>query len=134
MKKYLLIVSFIWLANNKSFAQLGVDFHQSNIPFIGLTYEIKTRLLTELRLSTDIGLNNLSPELIIAYKIARTENFNFYSGIGGRVNLLTGLVIPIGFAIYPFENKQFGFQIETAPILGEDLVLRGSWGIRYRFN
>ena len=134
MKKYLVIGIFICLINYKTVAKVGIDFHQSNIPFIGLTYEIKTRLLTELRLSTDIEFEHLSPELIIAYKIARNENFNFYTGIGGRANVLTGLVIPIGFAIYPFENKQFGFQIETAPILGEDLVLRGSWGVRYRFK
>jgi hypothetical protein len=42
-------------------------------------------------------------------------------------------VVPIGVNIYPFSNKNFGFHIELAPIIGWDDVLRGSWGIRYRF-
>ena len=42
------------------------------------------------------------------------------------------VVVPIGLNIYPFSSKAFGFQMELAPIIGDD-VLRGSWGIRYRF-
>lgn len=134
MKPYLLIITFICLASFKSLAQVGVDFHQSSLPFIGLTYDIQTIFLAELRLSTDVQFDNVSPELIIAYKIARTDNFNFYTGVGGRANVFTGVVVPLGVAFYPFENKQFGFQMEVAPILGENSVLRGSWGIRYRFR
>ena len=116
------------------YGQLGIDFHQSNLPFIGLTYDIKKRFLNELRISTDVEITSVSPEFIFAYKIARTETLNFYAGIGARANVFYGAVIPIGFALYPFENKQFGFQIEAAPLIGEDTILRGSWGIRYRFR
>jgi len=43
-------------------------------------------------------------------------------------------VIPVGLNIYPFENKSFGFQMEIAGLIGEVDILRGSTGIRYRFN
>ncbi len=46
----------------------------------------------------------------------------------------TGVVIPVGLNIYPFTNKKFGFHIEAAPVIGEDFILRDSWGIRYRFR
>ena len=31
------------LVASVSFGQLGISFHQSNLPFIGLNYEIKDR-------------------------------------------------------------------------------------------
>jgi len=57
-----------------------------------------------------------------------------YAGLGGRIRILEGIVVPVSLNIYPFENKSFGFQIELAPILRESSLLRGSWGIRYRFE
>ena len=68
--------------------------------------------------------------------IAKNEEYQFYAGIGGRVMLIPGLVIPVGINIYPFENKRFGFQAELAALISDDTgsVLRGSWGIRYRFK
>jgi hypothetical protein len=134
MKKYIIAIIFICSQHTYTLAQLGIDFHQSNLPFIGLTYDLKERFLTEFRISTDVEISSVSPELIFAYKIARTETFNFYAGIGARANVFYGAVIPIGVALYPFENKQFGFQIEAAPLIGEVGILRGSWGIRYRFR
>jgi hypothetical protein len=46
-----------------------------------------------------------------------------------------GLVIPVGLNIFPFETKSFGFHIELSPIIAfdDEALLRGSWGIRYRF-
>ena len=42
----------------------------------------------------------------------------------------------ISLIIYlvPLPTKDFGFQIELAPIIGELNILRGSLGIRYRFR
>ncbi len=134
IKQSVLLILLSCITYCTSFAQLGVNYHQSAIPFIGLTYDIRTRLVAELRLATDVEISNFSPELIVAYKFASNENFNFYGGVGGRANVLTGLVVPLGFALYPFDNKQFGFHIEATPLIGEELVLRGSWGIRFRFK
>ncbi len=117
-----------------SFGQLGISFHQSNLPFIGLNYEIKNKIRAELRVGTDIYFDAISVEGVMTYDILKKEDYEFYAGLGVRTNDFTGLVIPIGLNIYPLTTKQFGFQIELSPIVGDDNILRGSWGIRYRFK
>lgn len=117
-----------------SFGQLGISFHQSNLPFLGLNYEIKNKIRTELRVGTDNYFDAVSVEGIITYDVLKKEDYEFYAGLGIRTNGFTGLVIPIGLNIYPLTTKQFGFQIELSPIVGDENILRGSWGIRYRFK
>lgn len=117
-----------------SFAQLGISFHQSNLPFIGVNYEIKNKIRPELRIGTDNYFDAISVEGIITYDILKKEDYEFYAGLGVRTNDFTGLVIPIGLNIYPLRTKQFGFHIELSPVVGDDNILRGSWGIRYRFK
>ena len=66
--------------------------------------------------------------------IFNEENYEFYVGLGAKFNSFDGLVIPVGLNIFPFSSKNFGFHIELSPIiLGDNELLRGSWGIRYRF-
>lgn len=133
MKKSYIIFIFLFISTT-SFAQFGASFNQSNLPFIGLSYEINNKLLPELRIGTDNYFEDTSLELAINYIFIRNETVNVYAGLGGRIRILEGIVVPIGLNIYPFENKRFGFQMELAPILRESSLLRGSWGIRYRFE
>lgn len=132
MKKVFTIVILLFVST-ASHAQFGVSFNQSNLPFVGLSYEINNRLLPELRIGTDNYFDDTSLELTLSYIFKRNETVNVYAGLGGRVQLLGGVVVPVGLHIYPFEEKNFGFQIELAGILRESSLLRGSWGIRYRF-
>jgi hypothetical protein len=132
MRKWLTVILF--LGANVSFGQLGISFHQSNLPFVGVNYEIKDRFIPEIRIGTDNYFENTSLEADLMYKILKKEDFDFYGGVGARINGFTGVVIPVGLNIYPLTNKKFGFHIEAAPIIGEDFLLRGSWGIRYRFR
>ncbi len=118
----------------KAHAQLGVDYHQSSLPFIGVNYEIKDRFLPELRLGTNNYFEDISFEGVLTYQIINKEDYEFYGGLGYRTNLYRGIVLPIGLNIYPFTSKNFGFHLELAPIVGDDNLLRGSWGIRYRFR
>lgn len=118
----------------KAHSQWGISYHQSSLPFIGINYEIGNRFAPELRLGTDVYLSNLSLEAIVTYKFIAKEDYDFYGGLGARVQDYAGIVVPIGFNFYPFNEKKFGFHIEMAPIIGEDPILRGSWGIRYRFG
>lgn len=117
-------------------ARFGVNFHQSNIPMLGFSVE-KNAVLGEVRIGADQQLESFSPELMIAYKFYRKSIAEAYVGIGARFNELDGLVLPIGVNIYPFSGDQFGFHIEATPILGfpgnDFSMIRGSWGIRYRF-
>ena len=119
---------------NPVFGQLSVGFHQINVPFIGINYEFVDRLKPEFRLGMDQFLDDLSFEGIVIYDIVNEDDFEFYAGAGVRANGFSGVVIPLGLNVYPFEVKKFGFHIEVAPIIGDNDILRGSWGIRYRFG
>lgn len=116
------------------FAQFGVSFHQSNLPFVGLNYETKSRLRPELRIGTDTYFEAISVEGIVSYDLINNDDYELYAGLGGRLNGFAGLVIPVGLNIYPLPAKQIGVHIELAPIIGDANLLRGSWGIRYRFK
>ena len=132
MKKLIVIFLFI---SNATFAQFGVSAHQSELPFIGFNYEFIERIRPELRIGTDTYFEDISVEIECSYDILNKEDYEFYAGAGLRFNLFDGVVIPVGLNIYPFASKNFGFQIELSPIFAfdDDALLRGSWGIRYRF-
>lgn len=133
MKQFVLLVLVILPA--VTMAQFGVSFHQSNLPFAGFHYEIKDRLRPEIRIGTDNYFEDLSAEAILSYDLINKADYEFYAGAGVRAaGDFTGLVIPLGLNVYPLPVKQFGFHIEVTPIIGESSILRGSWGIRYRFR
>jgi hypothetical protein len=117
-------------------AQLSVGYHQSNVPFAAIGYEISDRLMPELRISTDIIINNFSPELVLTYQFLHKPDYELYAGLGYRANTFQGPLLPVGLNIFPFDRKNFGFHVELAPILviESTTILRGSWGIRYRFG
>ena len=133
MKKYFLLVVFA-MAGLSAYAQFGVSYHQSSIPNLGFNYEYQNRYFAEFRFGPNQYFEHLALELTANYIFLNTEEYDFYGGIGGRTTQLSGLVIPAGINIYPFDNKNFGFHLEAAAMLGETSVLRGSWGIRYRFG
>jgi hypothetical protein len=133
MKKILLAALFV-LPFTVS-GQFTVGFHQSNLPFAGFAYEFKDRLRPEIRIGTDNYFEDISIEAVFVYDLINKEDYELYAGAGIRAaNDFTGVVIPIGLNIYPLSVKQFGFHLELSPILTESAILRGSWGIRYRFR
>jgi hypothetical protein len=132
------IVSFllIFFLSTNAFAQLGLSFHQSNLPFAGVSYGIGERFLPELRLGTDNFFEDTSLELVVNYVFVQQESLQAYGGLGVRAQIFEGLLIPLGINVYPFEEKKFGFHMELAGLFGDGEgggLLRGSWGIRYRF-
>lgn len=135
MKK-LLLLTIIGLFSAGAFAQTTITFHQSNLPFIGVNYQFGERFIPEFRVGTDSYFENLSAELAANYIFKKTDRFEFYGGAGLRVGSFDGIVVPVGLNIYPFEQKDFGFHIEGAPIIGfeDDSIFRGSFGLRYRFT
>ncbi|MFC5626751.1 hypothetical protein [Algoriphagus winogradskyi] len=134
MKKIVLIACFC-LFSSVAFSQTTITFHQSNLPFLGVNYQFGEKFIPEFRLGTDQYIEDLSAELVANYIFKKKDNFEFYGGAGFRVGSFDGIVIPVGLNIYPFDQKDFGFHIEGAPILGfsDDSLFRGSFGIRYRF-
>ena len=114
--------------------QFAASFHQTSLPFVGFSYEFADRIRPELRLGTDRYLEDLTVEGVVAGDLLNKEDYEVYLGIGARAGQFEGFVIPVGLNIYPLPNKNFGLHIEMAPIIGDDSILRGSWGIRYRFK
>lgn len=116
-------------------AQFGVAFHQSNLPFVGVHYEWKDRFRPELRIGVDQYTDNLSFEGAGFFDVIDKTDFEFYAGLGFRTRDFSGLVLPVGLNVYPFPVKNFGLHMELATLFSEEnWLLRGSWGIRYRFR
>ena len=136
MLKFFFATVLFLSTTTAAMAQLSVGYHQSSVPFVSVGYEINGRLMPELRLATDIVINNFSPELVLTYQFLNKQHYEFYAGIGYRENTFRGPLLPVGLNIFPFDRKNFGFHIEVAPIIGieSSTIIRGSWGIRYRFT
>lgn len=134
MKKLFFVFSFCILSIS-AFSQTTISFHQSNLPFLGVNHQFGEKWIPEFRVGTDTYFESLSAELVANYIFKKTERFDFYGGAGLRVGTFDGIAIPVGLNIYPFEQKDFGFHIEGAPIIGfsDEQIFRGSFGIRYRF-
>jgi hypothetical protein len=132
MKK-LILLAFFGLISTASFAQWTVSYHQSNLPFLGVNKQLGEKWLPEFRVGTDNYFSDVSLELVVNRVFYRNERIDFYAGLGGRVQSFSGLVIPAGINIYPFDKKDFGFHVEAAGLFGESSLFRGSFGIRYRF-
>ena len=136
MNKRFLPLVILLTTGSISRAQFNVAYHQSSIPFASVSYDFK-RFHPDLRISTDVTAGNLSPELTVNYKFIHREDYYCYTGLGARANLLPGLVIPVGFTVFPFTKKTLGFHTEIALVgIGDegDFALRGSWGIKFRFS
>jgi len=133
MKKFFLF-TFFGLLSFAAFSQTTITFHQSNLPFLGVNYQFGERFIPELRVGTDTYFEDISLELAANYILKKSDRYEFYAGLGGRIGNFAGLVVPVGLNIYPFEEKDFGFHMEGAGIVGENSLFRGSFGIRYRFN
>ena len=90
------IVLLFVLLPTLAFCQIGVNYHQSNLPFFGVKYEIKNKLRPELRIGADNYFENLALEAVVTYDFIEKEDYEFYAGVGGRVNQLEGVVLPVG--------------------------------------
>ncbi len=116
-------------------AQFGISYHVSDLSFVGFNSTFKERILTELRFGTNLASEELSSELITTYIFRKREDHEIYLGIGMQLRLKEDgiLVLPVGINYYPFVKKSFGLHTEVAYLAGEEDIIRGSVGIRYRF-
>jgi hypothetical protein len=136
MKKYAFVIcAFLALQCSTANAQFTASYHQSATPFVGVNYAFANGLMPEMRIFTDLYLDYFAIEAVVLYGLIRKTDYTLYAGAGLNTHVNTsGVAVPMGLNLYPFENKNFGFQMELAPIIGEEAVIRGSLGIRYRFS
>ncbi len=132
--KHLFILLILGLMASAASAQLGVSYHQSSVPYLGINYELNNQYMAEVRVGANNYFEHLAFELTANYFIVHDPSYDLYGGIGGRTTHFAGLVVPVGVNLYPFDNKDFGFHIEAAGMFGETAVFRADWGIRYRFG
>lgn len=129
------LLLFLLLSSAAS-AQIGVSYHQSGLPFVGVNYPLGERFITELRVGVDTYIEGAGVELMGGYFLRKDPSMEAYVGLGARFNVFDGVILPIGLHVYPFEQKRFGFHMELAGIyaIEDGTILRGSGGIRYRFS
>ncbi|MBC6610482.1 hypothetical protein H8B15_06090 [Hymenobacter sp. BT507] len=134
MKKIYLLLAMCG-AGLSAHAQLNVAYHQSGLPFASVSYDFG-RFHPDFRVGTDAFTSSLDPELTLNYKFVNKEDYYVYGGLGARTNNLAGAVVPVGIVVFPFAKKRLGFHTELSVIgISEDAaVLRGSWGIKFRFG
>lgn len=136
--KVLVLVGLISLLPITTYSQMSISYYSSNLSKIGLAYDFSPRFWTELRLYSDTDISSITPELVFCFNLANREYHRVYLGLGANVNYFTGIVMPIGVQFSPFEKlDRFSLHIELAPTLdlvGEDVIIQSSWGIRYRFH
>ena len=133
--KFLMFFVVLLLSTIKGHAQVFISYHQSNSSFAGIGYEFK-RFAPEVRVSTNIFVDDISAEFVLPFKVISKDDFYLDAGLGVRHNVFRGLVLPVGIAAFPFQEKAFGFHGELALIsdFQSSAILRGSWGITYRFG
>ncbi len=140
MKKTLItsgIIFMLFFGQNSLFAQFGVSYYSSSMPKAGFGYDFNEKFGTELRLYTNVIFDDFTPELMVKYNFISNDQFDFYSGLGGVINSLDGIFIPIGFQFRPIESfKQFSLHAEIAPLwdFNDNFIFLGSWGFRYKFK
>jgi len=120
-----------------SFSQLSISYYSSNLSKIGLAYDFSPRFWTELRLYSDTDISSITPELVFCFNLSNREFHRVYLGLGANINYFTGFVMPIGVQFTPFEKfDRFSLHIELEPtldVVGEDVIIQSSWGLRYKF-
>ena len=88
------------------FAQFGVAYHQSNLPFVGVNYEINEKFRPEVRIGTGSFFKDITLEAVVTYDILNKQNFELYGGLGVKTADFGGIVIPIGLNIYPRSEER----------------------------
>lgn len=137
MKKLFFTAALLFISLSAAFAQFSAAYHQSEfLPFISLGYEIGDRFMPEVRFGTNIDLqDNTAFEFALLYQFVNKPDYEIYAGLAPGYYGDGSLAFPLGLNIYPLPAKRFGLHMEIAPLqIGEgSTILRGSWGIRYRF-
>lgn len=139
MRKLFMIL-LLWSFTGTVYSQISLAYHQSELSFIEVAYEINDRWVPSARIGTNLLFEDFVLELAGLYQFKEADVYEAYAGGGLRLGYGLSsddnvfLVLPVGLNIFPFERKGFGFQMELAPMFGGEAILRGSFGIRYRFD
>ncbi|RZT97515.1 hypothetical protein EV201_2186 [Ancylomarina subtilis] len=132
--KISLFILLLTLVANKGFSQTSLAYYNSSDSKIGLAHNFTPKLWGEARLS--LTFKDLNTEFVLCYDALKLKDYNFYLGLGAQIRDESGLVIPIGVQVAPFEKfKNLSLQVELLPIFTDyDTMLQSSIGVRYTFG
>lgn len=135
--KTLVLFGLLSSLSIKGFSQMSISYYSSSLSKFGLGYNFSDKLWGEIRLYSNTIIDDVTPEFVVCYNIAKKKKHNVYLGLGGNVNYLTGLVLPIGIQFTPIEKfNRFSLQIELQSTLDfdSDLLDQSFLGLRYIFG
>lgn len=118
-----------------AFCQLGMNLYLSEIPQVGLNYELKDKWRSDFRIGIGGKPKTTKIDLFLTYDFFNLEDHEVYLGLGISSANELGIAIPAGVNFYPLSNKKIGFAIDfVTVILDNSIASNGSLGVRYRFR
>lgn len=128
------VILLFTLIANKGFSQTSISYYNSSDSKVGLAHNFSEKLWGEARLA--VTFEDFNTDFVLCYNAFEINNYNLYLGLGAQINDDTGLIIPIGVQVAPFEKfKELSLHVELQPIFTEnDNKLQSSIGLRYTFG
>ena len=128
------VILLFTLIANKGFSQTSISYYNSSDSKIGLAHNFSEKLWGEARLA--VTFEDFNTDFVLCYNAFEINNYNLYLGLGAQINDDSGLIIPIGVQVAPFEKfKELSLHVELQPIFTEnDSKLQSSIGLRYTFG
>ena len=119
--KILFVILLFTLIANKGFSQTSISYYNSSDSKIGLAHNFSEKLWGEARVA--VTFEDFNTDFVLSYNVF-------------QINDDSGLIIPIGVQVAPFEKfKELSLHVELQPIFTEnDSKLQSSIGLRYTFG
>lgn len=132
--KITFVILLLTLIANKGFSQTSLAYYNSSDSKISLAQNFTEKLWGEVRVA--LTFEDLNTDFVLCYNTFEVSDYNFYLGLGARIRNDSGLIIPIGVQVAPFEKfKELSLHVELQPIFTDkDTKLQSSIGIRYTFG
>ena len=145
MKKLICIVTFLLVAKLAS-AQISLGY----FPFqseLSLSSYTENKVWGDLRIATNTFFGNITVEPILMLNIKKTEEVNYYGGVGVNLNffnafdnssIVNGYNFHVGARAKPFQQlNELQVIFEISPYLNRNFdggILRTRLGIAYQFS
>ncbi len=128
------VILLFTLIANKGFSQTSISYYNSSDSKVGLAHNFTDNLWGEARVA--VTFEDFNTDFVLCYNAFEINNYNLYLGLGAQINDDSGLIIPIGVQVAPFEKfKELSLHVELQPIFTEnDNKLQSSIGLRYTFG
>ncbi len=148
MNKYIkLTLTLLMLSLKVTFAQQpSIGYFPFNNT-LSITSDPERLLFVDGRLETNTFFGNLNPEIALCFNLKRSVEYNLYSGLSCKSNIIDGFVdgdyiggysVMFGSRFKPFvKHKNVHLLFELSPYFNKEFdsaILRTYAGVSYRFG